>query len=250
MNLKRLSACAALAIIILTITTGCGRVNLFAGPSPTSPPTRTPRPTFTPRPLDTDTPEATEAPTETEAPVATDTSVPPTKRPVATARPKPPTQPPEPTSIPPTAGPTASPYQYLFFPLTCNPGDDPAICNIQSGGVKCLHSGNHYIDVFVASDYHDPNGSRLAGIRVRFSFQPGGAKIEPDETTAGDGKAEKTLTGPGVPLGKNVGTYYAWLINDSGNQISNFSPAIQINALSEDHSDTCISAIVGFAGGH
>lgn len=250
MNFTRWMALATFAFGILLLTSGCGRVGLFGGASPTSPPSRTPRPTFTPRSEETATDVPTEVPQDTATDVPTEAPILPTKRPVATAKPKPPTVRPEPTSIPPTAGPTASLFQYLFFPLTCDPGADPAGCNIQSGGIKCSHSGNHHIDVFVASDYHDPNNSRIAGIKVRFSFAAGGGKIDPDQVTDYEGKAVKTLSGVTDPVGKNVGTYYAWLINDSGSPISDFSPPIHINAHDQDKPDTCFVAVVGFAGGH
>ena len=245
MNLKRWTALATIAIGILLIASGCGRVNLFAGESPTSPPTRTPRPTFTLRPEDTQTTVSTEVPTETDTAVPpTDTAIPPTRRPVATARPRA-TAPPAATPIPATVGPTTSPYQYLFYPLSCSPGDDPALCNIQNGGVKCFHSGNHYIDAYVAAN-QDPT-SVLAGVKVRFSGSQGGTAIV-DMTTGGDGKASFTLTAPGVPLVRSTGNYFAWVINNSGDRISDFSPPIPINALSETQSNVCISAQVAFAG--
>jgi hypothetical protein len=250
MNLKRSAAMAVLAIGAMMLFSGCGlRVSFNAEASPTSPPTRTPRATFTPRPLETDTPIATDTPQVTDTPQPSDTSVPPTKKPVqATAKPKPATQPPQPTLPPATAAPTKSPFQYLFAPLTCSAGDGDT-CNIQSGGIKCLHSGGHWIDVYVASDYRDAN-SLLAGIKVRYAFQPGGAAIPPDETTQGDGKAEKTLSANSDPPGKNVGTYYSWVIDNGGNRISDYSPAININAKSDSDPATCWAAKLAFAGGH
>jgi hypothetical protein len=249
MNLRRWTVVAALATGILIIGSGCGRVSLGGGASPTSPPTRTPRPTFTPRSEDTATDVPTDTPAATDTSVPTNTTVPPKKKAVATARPRP-TLPPAPTTIPPTAGPTKSPYQYLFDPLACNPSDpnDGGTCNVQNG-IKCKHSGGHWIDVFVASNYLD-NTSVIAGIHVRYAFTPGGPKIDPDELTGGDGKAEKTLSSAGDPGGKNVGTYYAWVVDSSGNQLSDFSPAIVINDKADSDPKTCWIAVLAFAGGH
>jgi hypothetical protein len=247
MNLKRWGAVATLAIAVSIFASGCGRVNLFAGPSPTSPPTRTPYPTFTPRPQVTDTPVATEVPTEAATEVPTDTAVPPTRRAVPTARPKPPTERPAPTGLPPTAGPTTDPFTYHFFPATCDPGADPAGCNAQ-GGVHCEHSALHQIKVIVYSNFRDP-GSVLAGVKVRFSSSPGGSKIEPDETTGGDGLATKGLSANGDSPLKNVGTYFAWVIGPGGVQLSDYSPPIVINGKNENDPQTCWIGTVAFAGG-
>lgn len=250
MNLPRWTAMAALAIGVL-IFSGCGRFGLSSGPTPTSPPTRTPRATFTPRPEETSTDVPTEtsapAPTVTEAPI--DTAVPATRKPVATARPKPPTAIPPTQGPPPTVPPTKPPYSYLFFPLVCGNASDPAVCNNSQPGIKCSHSGSHHIDVFVASNYLDPS-SVVSGIKVRYSHSAGGGKIEPDETTNYEGKAVKTLSGDLDPPGKNVGTYYAWIVDGSGNQQSDFSPPIVINAKSDSDPTNCWVAEAAFGGGH
>jgi hypothetical protein len=247
MNLKRWIALAAFAIAMFIFASGCGRVNLFAGPSPTSPPTRTPYPTFTPRPLATDTPVATDVPTEPATAVPTDTTVPPTRRPVPTARPKPPTAIPPTQGPPPTAAPTTNPFTYHFFPATCPGGSDPAACNTQ-GGVHCEHSALHQIKVIVYSNFRDP-GSVLAGIKVRFSSAAGGSAIEPDETTGGDGLATKGLSGNGDSPLKNVGTYFAWVVGSGGAQLSDYSPAIPINGKNENDPQSCWIGTVAFAGG-
>lgn len=250
MNFPRWTAVAAIAIGVL-ILSGCGRFNLTSGPTPTSPPTRTPRPTFTPRSeetaTDVPTEAATAAPTDTEAP--TETAVPATRKPVATARPKPPTAIPPTQGPAPTAIPTKPPFSYLFYPLSCGAGSDPAVCNNSQVGIKCSHSGSHHIDVFVASNYLDPS-SVISGIKVRYSHSAGGGKIEPDETTNYEGKAVKTLSGDLDPPGKNVGTYYAWVVDGSGNQQSDFSPPITINAKSDSDPSTCWVAELAFGGGH
>lgn len=248
MNFTRWMALATFAFGILLLTSGCGRVGLFGGASPTSPPSRTPRPTFTPRSEETATDVPTEVPQDTATDVPTEAPILPTKRPVATAKPKPPTVRPEPTSIPPTAGPTASPYHFLFYPLACAPGADPAGCNTQSGGIECAHSGIHWIDVIVGADYNNPNSGE-AGHIVRYSWAPDGGKIV-DATTNYEGKATLTLSGAGDPYTKGNGTYYAWLVDSSGNRISDVSPAIVINSKKPDASDTCWEAKLAFAGGH
>jgi hypothetical protein len=225
MNLRWI-AVAALAIATLTLAAGCGRVSLLSQPSPTSPPTRTPHPTFTPRPQETDTPIATDAPTETETAVPTETQVPPTRKVVPTARPKPPTQPPAPTPIPPTAGPTASPYKYSYV------------------SQDCVHSGGTYIKVDVYSNYYDAN-SQQAGIKVRLSWAPDGPSIA-DVVTDGFGEATFVLAGDGKPA--KVGTYYAWILGHD-TRISDMSAPVVINGKNEDAPDTCWLAHVRFAAG-
>lgn len=248
MNLKRWAILLALAAGMLILFSGCGIQDRFIAqnePTPTN--TRRPRPTFTPRPQATETPLPTDTVAATDVP--TDTPA-PTKAPVkATAKPKatnPPPPPPQPTAIPPTAAPTKPPFTYLFTPTTCTPGD--GICNVQAG-VKCFHAGSHYIDAVVYANYRDP-GSALAGIKVRFSFSPGGAPIDPDELSGDDGKAEKTLSAVTDPPTKNTGTFFAWVIDSQGNRQSDYSPAININAKGEDDPTVCWAAKLAFTGGH
>jgi hypothetical protein len=154
----------------------------------------------------------------------------------------PPPPPPPPTDVPPPPQPS---FPYLYVPASCNT-DDPAACNVQ-GGVHCEHSGQHSIKVIVYDDRNDPN-SVLAGIKVRFSGAPGGAMIEPDEVTTYDGSAVKTLSNVLDHPSKNIGNYFAWLVDGDGNQISEFSPVIPINDLQPENPQVCWVAHVIFAG--
>ncbi len=251
MNNKRLAVWLLAAAVSFTLLAcGIGSVPFIsqAQPTATKRATRPSRPTFTPRPADTDTPE----PSPTEEPTEEPTQEPPTPVPVTqaptrrpTARPAAPTQPPAPQPTAPPAA-TTNPFKYSFFPASCNT-DDPAICNVQNG-VKCEHSGGHHVDVLVYANFKDP-GSALAGVKVRYSFSPGGPLIDPDEVTDGGGKASKTFSTVTDSPKKGIVTYYVWLIDNSGNPISPYSPPIPINDKKEDQPDTCWVGTVAFAGG-
>ncbi len=227
MNVKRWAVLFALIAGLLWLA-GCGTQSNFLGknePTPTN--TRRPRPTFTPRPVNTDTPAPTDTPAVTDTAVPTDTSVPPTAKPVVkapTAKPKPPTQPPAPTAVPPPAAtPTpAFPYHWV--------------------GQKCMHSGGVYIEVYVYTTYpSDP----LAGVKVRASYAPDAPPLgDVDLTTGDDGKAQYTLQ---TKLPAKEGTYYAWVINSSGQRISPLSQPIVINNKGEDDPAACNLAQVAFS---
>ncbi len=262
MNFKRWTALAVVALALVVTTIGCGSLNIVAKQEPTAVASRTPRPTFTPHSEATDTPEATNTPQITPTTIPTQavlllpTQPPPTQKPTVkpivqpTLKPKPATPIPQPQPTQPPPQPTAVPkpaFQYSFIPASCNT-TDPAVCNIQNG-VRCEHSGQHQIKVLVFDDFRDPN-SEASGVYVRYSFSPGGAPIDPDEQTGGDGAAVKTFSGVTDPPSKGVGTYYVWVISKpSGTRISNYSPAISLNALSENDPKTCWVATVSFAGG-
>ncbi len=242
MNVKRIVVLAVLFTTLLIVVSGCGISNRFlAQAEPTSPPTRTPRPTFTPRPVATDTEVPTEVP-PTEVPQPTAVPATPTKKAAAAPTKKPtakpvvvqPTNPPAPTAIPATPLPTVSPYKYAFIPLSCNPADGDT-CNVQNG-VKCLHSGQHWIDAYVVSDRTNAN-SGVAGVTVRFSYQQGGNDFY-NQTTDGSGKAHFVLT--------QTGTFYAWVVQ-SGQPQSPFSPPITLNTKSDSDPTTCWQATVAFA---
>ena len=213
-------------------------------------PTRTSRPTFTPRPADTDTPVPTDTVEPTEAPPPTEAA--PTAKPKApTAKPKPKaTQPPAPPPPPQNTQPpqaTKSPFTYSFVNWSpCTQGDTD-ICNIQ-GGVHCEHSGGHELRAVVYANIRDPN-SQLAGVKVRFSNSPGGGPIDPDEETGPEGVAAKTLSTVTDAPGKNIGTYYAWVVTNTGAQNSEFSAPIPINDKKDGDPATCWVGTVAFAGG-
>ncbi|MGB8645525.1 MAG: hypothetical protein WCF84_09825 [Anaerolineae bacterium] len=243
MNAKRWALLLALAASILWIVTACnGQGRLLAQNEPTATATRRPRPTFTPLPVETDTPVPTDTPQATDTPAPTDTQVPPTAKPTvrATAKPKPPTAIPQPTDIPPTAGPTTSPYAYRWVAYPPCSTTDPDICNIQNG-VKCENSGNTRLRGAVLTTLSTDSG--IAGIKVRFSYAPGGAPIDPDEVTGDNGVAEKTMS---TARGGNAGSYYAWVVDSSGHQQSPFSPAMVITTKPSGDPQVCIVATVLF----
>ncbi len=248
MNVKRWAVLLALAAGMLWLVTGCGISQRFlAQNEPTATSTRKPRPTFTPRPTDTETPAATDTPQSTDTPPPTNTSVPPTAKPVvkvATATRRPPTAIPQPTAIPATATATRPAYPYGFVPYqNCNT-TDPDICNVQNG-VKCSNSGNSRLEALVYRNYSDPN-SQASGVKVRFSYAPGGPPIQPDEVTGDNGLAQKTLSDQ---RGGNAGTYYAWIVDSSGRQLSPVSSGMKINNVPAGSPNVCIVATVVFAGG-
>jgi hypothetical protein len=209
----------------------------------TSTPTRTARPSFTPVPSSTSTVVPTVPPPPTAARTAT--KRPPTPRPPT---PKPPTAVPQPVA---PAGPTQPPksaYEFKFIPRTCEANDPDGPCN-SPGGIWCHHSGSKHIKVVVFNDVHDPNSQRQGG-KVRYSISPDGSAMDPDEITQWNGVAEKTLSADQDPPSKGDGTYYAWVINDNGQRISDMSPQIRLNAKDTDAPDFCMVATLFFAAGN
>lgn len=224
------------ALVVLAVVPGCGSIKIAGNPiggasEPTFAPTRTPRPTFTPRPNFTDTPAPTNTLAATNTPAAPQpaTQAPasptPTRRPATAVPTKPPATPvPQPTAKPAA---TAFPYPYKFF------------------SVKCEDSGGVYIEIFVYSNYRDPN-SLQAGVRVIASYaQDAPALGDTVLTTGDDGKAQYTLQ---TQLPAKPGTYYAWIVNSKNERISDFSAPIQINNNKPDDPASCKLAKVFFAG--
>jgi hypothetical protein len=224
MNLKRTAVTAALALGVLAIILACDlpTTNLIARNEPTALASRTPRPTFTPRSAETDTPTVTDTPAATSTVAPTDTpeataTLKPTVRPTTRPRPTalPPTQPPAPTQPPP---PTANPYAWNF------------------ANMNCEHSGGVYIHVRAYTDANDPS-SNIDGIRTRVSYAPDGPAIDNDVVTT-NGDATHVLSPDNAP--PKTGTWYAWIVDNSGTRISQLSPAIVTNGTS------CWQAYVNF----
>lgn len=184
--------------------------------TPTSTRTRTPRPTFTAVPSSTATPIP---PTNTPQPTPTRTA---TRRP-STATPRPPTPKPLPT-VPPAPQPTVFNYQYHAYDK-----------------VACEHSGNAWIKGSVVYDKNDPDNTKLPGIKLRLSSSPDGGSIV-DIVSIDD----FAFVLSGVGEGARPGTYYVWVIDGSGNRISQMSPAITLNGLSDSDPKTCWAAWVYF----
>ncbi len=225
MQLKKWMVRITLGAILVLGILGCQITDQLiaqsSGPTPTR--TRTPRPTFTPIPVSTDTPmpAPTAAPTNTAAP-----TVKPTTRPVPSATRRPATAVPvvQPTAKPVVAGPTTSPYQWHANP----PG--------------CEHSGLTSIKAKVYGDKNDPN-SGLAGVKVAMGG-PGGDQYVPPVTTEWDGTYVFILSDNGQP--GRVGTWYVWLIDDSGKRISDIGGPINTNNLGPDDPASCWHGWVDF----
>ncbi len=162
--------------------------------------TRTPRPTFTPLP----------PPTETPAPTATPTPIPPTRTPTRrpTARP---TLPPTPKPV--IAQPTTPRYQY------------------SAASFRCEHSGGSWLKGHVYADKNDSD-SAVPGVKVVFGGA-GGDAYAPPVLTDGNGDYAFTLTPDGG--GAKIGTYYIWIVDGSGNRISEMAGPINIDGKGPDN---------------
>ncbi|MBI5029208.1 MAG: hypothetical protein HZB51_01675 [Chloroflexi bacterium] len=213
MQFRNLAARFALGLVLLSGALACRITDEFiASSAPTPTRTRTPRPTFTPIPLPTETftPVPTVPPPPTSAPVPTRT---PTRRP-ATAVPRPPTAVPvvvQPTAVP---GPTSSPYQWHANP----PG--------------CEHAGGVFVKARVYGDKNNPD-SGMEGVKVVLGGKDGGRFDIPPVTTSWDGTYSFTLSADGAPPFK--GTVYVWLIDGSGNRMSDIGGPINFNGLGPDN---------------
>jgi len=150
--------------------------------------------------------------------VPVDTAVPPTPTP----RPVPPTNTPRPTTPP---QPTNTPVPQYYY---------------RSANVSCLpNCGITYIQGTV---YEGLN--RVNGIIVRLSWQPDGPTVADYVSGTDPGK-------PGMytfilePTKPREGTWYVWVVNSSGQRISQFG---QINStLNCDGSGACQQGLVDFA---
>jgi hypothetical protein len=189
-----------------------------ATPLPTSTPTETPTdtPTSTPTKTPTDTPTNTPIPSDTPVPTAT-----------YTVTPVPPTRTPRPVPTVPTdtPAPTVNPYQWTF------------------ANMSCQHSGGVYIIVRAYENKYDP-ASNIDGVRIRVSYVEGSAVPGISDVTTNLGSATFTISRDGVK--PKVATYWAWVVDDQGNRISDISPPININGKKETASDSCWQASVNF----
>jgi hypothetical protein len=187
-------------------------------PLPTSTPTSTPTdtPTITPSETPTNTPTNTPTPTDTATPTATFTAthIPPTRTPR-----------PVPTLPTDTPEPTVNPYLWSF------------------ANMSCQHSGGVYIIVRAYANKYDP-ASNIDGVRIRVSYVEGAPVPGIADQTTHLGSATFTISRDGVK--PKVATYWAWVIDDQGNRISDLSPAININGKKATASDSCWQAFVNF----
>ena len=208
MQIKHWAARLALGAVLFAGALACRTADVFIAQA-TLIPTRTPRPTFTPIP----SPTATAVPTATVRPSPTATRKPtprPTPRP--TARP--------PTPIPPPPAATVFPYTFhAYFD-------------------KCEHSGIAYIKGSVFADKNDLS-SQMSGVKLRLSISPDGASV-------GDVVSEVEYTFILSDSGPRPGTYYVWVIDDSGKRISEMSPPIVMNNLGPDNPNACWAAWLYF----
>jgi hypothetical protein len=219
MSLKNWGARLVLGVLFALPILACQTVDiLVAQRQPTVTPTRTVRPTFTPIP-----PTATPVP-----PTLTPTPVPPTRTPTRrpTLRPtaRPPTAVPAPVVIVPT-GPTASPYLYHANPAGCE------------------HSGGTYIKARVYGDKNDPN-SGVEGIKVALGGADGGVPYIDPVITTWDGTYTFVLS-PDGQAGRE-GTWYIWLMDNSGKRISDVGGPVKTNTLGPDAAGACWHGWVDF----
>lgn len=207
MHVNQRTAWPALAVVIifggLACQTGDKILTIAQGNTATPTRTRTVRPTFTPQPTDTSTP------------LPTSTPVPPTRTPTRRPTPRPPTPKPPPTASAPQ--PTVFAYQFHATPPTCE------------------HAGQSYIKGTVYGDKNDP-GSGMPGMKVVLGGA-GGDKYDGPNTTDDYGDYTFILSLEGQ--GARPGTYYTWVVDGSGNRISEMGGPMVLNGLPDTNPATC-----------
>jgi hypothetical protein len=109
--------------------------------------------------------------------------------------------------------------------------------------MSCQHSGGVYIIVRAYDNKYDPT-SNINGVRIRLSYVQDAAVPGIRDVTTSAGSATFTISRDGVK--PKVATYWAWVVDDQGNRISDISPAININGKKETASDSCWQAFVNF----
>ncbi len=195
---------------------------IFVAQQATATPTRTPRPTFTPLPTLTLTPAPT--PTQPPAPPTLAPTKKPTPRPATRVPTKPPTLPPAPPPAQPPQ-PPASKFQY---------GANPAWCE---------HSGLTYIKGRIYdSSSSDANG--VGGVKIALGGAGGTDSWVPPIKSEDDGYYTFILSQPNQPA--NKGTYHLWLMDGTGNRISDIGGPIVINGLGPDADGSCWAGHVDF----
>ncbi len=210
------------ALLILLVVLGCSFGNLVGqAPTPTPTPTRTLKPTFTPIPTDTPTPVATDTPVPTDTPTPTETPtntpVPtPTSPPIATPTPKPPAATPTPSAPTPTPPPS---YEYL------------------TANVGCYHAGDTFIEGTVWE-----GGEPKNGVTVRLSWAPDGPAAANYVTGTDAGRPGYYVH---IRTRGETGTYYVWVVDDSGKRISNIG-MIQFNTEGPNSPTACSRGVVDF----
>ncbi len=220
MNLTHWVVRLMLGCVLVLTALACQSADIFVAQfKPTATPTRTVRPTFTPIP-----------PTATPVPP---TAVPPTAVPTATRTPtrRPPTPRP-PTAVPPPVvaapQPTAVPVSRMEY--AANPA-------------TCVHSGGQYIKGKIY-DSSNPGANGVAGFKVALG---GGGGSDPwiVINNFDDGVYSFTLAGDAGPY-KPAGTYYVWVMNQSGTRVSDVGGPININPVGPDAAGTCWAGSVDF----
>ncbi len=222
MQLKHWGARLALGVLLFASALACRTADVLVAQQPTAVSTRTPHPTFTPLPPDTDTPVPTvpPPPTETTAPAVPTKRA--TSRPVARATPKPP-----PTAIPKPAAPAPTPAPSYAYATT---------------NLSCEHAGNQYIKGKVY-DSSDPSANGVPGLMMAMGGA-GGDRYGNPIPNFDDGTYTFTLTAPGQGAGN--GTYYIWIVDGSGNRISDMGGPININNKGADVPGSCWAGHVDF----
>ncbi len=230
---------AILLIILIIPSLGCGlaepvieRVDeAIASVGEESTPTATrlratPRPTFTPTPTPTETPPPT--PTETPTPLPTATPE-PTNTPAATNTPEP-TATPEPTNTRrPANTPVPQPPTATFTPAppTATPTPNWAFKVREQGDRMWQKTSNNQIsNIALVSD---SNGTPLGGYRIKGEHSSGRTYTSPPTSWRYD--AVNGLEGyikqgnVKVELGGfEDGTWYLWVVDSAGSQVSDRYP--------------------------
>ena len=109
--------------------------------------------------------------------------------------------------------------------------------------MSCQHSGGVYIIVRAYANKYDPT-SNTDGVRIRLSYVQDADVRGISDVTTYLGSATFTISPDGVK--PKPATYWAWVVDDQGNRISDLSSAININGKKETASDSCRQAFVNF----
>jgi len=125
--------------------------------------------------------------------------------------------------VAPPPGPTKSPYLY------------------HTNAPTCAHSGGTFIKARVYGNVNDPN-SGVEGIKVALGGADGVNQYIPAVTTTWDG----TYTFVLQETGSRPGTWYVWLIDGSGNRISDVGGPVVTNNLGPDNPQACWQGAVDF----
>jgi hypothetical protein len=100
---------------------------------------------------------------------------------------------------------------------------------------KCEHSGGSWLKGHIYTDKNDPNSAE-PGVGVVIGGA-GGDKYQGPNLSDGNGDFAYVLSGDNLPPYK--GTLYAWLVNSTGNRISDMAGPFDFNGKNENFVDSC-----------